>query len=101
MVISLEFDDTREETESICLCDPCEKDRLVREVSRKPQRRETRIRACIHVDVFKMKPTGIGGIEYRILYTNNTSRARRLYTTKNKNKALQTTKYMSKYIEIQ
>jgi hypothetical protein len=35
-----------------------------------------------------MKPTGIRGIEYGILYTNNTSRARRLYTAKNKNEAL-------------
>jgi hypothetical protein len=101
MVIGLEFDDTREEIESICLCDLYEKDRLVREVSRKPQYRETRIGACIHIDVFKMKLTGIRGIEYGILYTNNTSRARRLYTAKNKNEALQTTKYISKYIEVQ
>jgi hypothetical protein len=48
-----------------------------------------------------MKPIGIRGIEYRILYTNDASRARRLYTAKNKNEALQTTKYISKYIEVQ
>jgi hypothetical protein len=35
MVISLEFDDTREETESICLCDLYEKGRPMREVNRK------------------------------------------------------------------
>jgi hypothetical protein len=35
-----------------------------------------------------MKLTGIRGIEYRILYTNNISQAYRLYTAKNKNKAL-------------
>jgi hypothetical protein len=72
----------------------------MREISRKLQNRETRIRAYIYINIFKIKLTGIKGIEYRILYTNNTSRARRLYTTKNKNKALQTTKYISKYIEI-
>jgi hypothetical protein len=60
----------------------------MREVSRKLQYRETRIGACIHVNIFKIKPIGIRGIEYGILYTNNTSRARRLYTTKNKNEAL-------------
>jgi hypothetical protein len=48
-----------------------------------------------------MKLTGIRSIEYGILYINNTSRARRLYTAKNKNEALQTTKYISKYIEMQ
>jgi hypothetical protein len=100
IVIGLEFDDTREKTESTRLCDPCEKGRLVREVSRKPQYRETRIRACIYVDIFKIKLTGIRGIEYGILYTNDTSRAHRLYTAKNKNKALQITKHISKYIEI-
>jgi hypothetical protein len=36
IVTGLEFDDIREETESTCLCDPYEKGRLVREVSRKP-----------------------------------------------------------------
>jgi hypothetical protein len=35
IVTSLEFDNTREEIESTCLCDLCEKGRLVREVSRK------------------------------------------------------------------
>jgi hypothetical protein len=47
-----------------------------------------------------MKPTGIRGIEYGILYIDNMSRARRLYTAKNKNKTLQTTKYISKYIKV-
>jgi hypothetical protein len=36
IIIGLEFDDTREEIESICLCDPYEKGRLICEVSRKP-----------------------------------------------------------------
>jgi hypothetical protein len=36
MVISLEFDDTREETKSIRLYDLYEKGRPMREVSRKP-----------------------------------------------------------------
>jgi hypothetical protein len=88
MVTSSEFDDTREETESTRLCDPYEKGRPMREVSRKPQHRETRIGACIYVDVFKIKLTGIRGIEYGILYTDDASRARRLYTAKNKNEAL-------------
>jgi hypothetical protein len=101
IIISLEFDNTREEIESIRLYDLYKKGRFIREVSRKPQYYETRIRACIYIDVFKIKPTGIRGIKYGILYTNNTSRARRLYTTKNKNEALQTTKHISKYIKIQ
>jgi hypothetical protein len=84
----LEFDNTREKTESIYLYNLYKKGRLIRKVSRKPQHRETRIRACIHIDVFKIKLTGIRGIEYRILYINNASRVRRLYTTKNKNKTL-------------
>jgi hypothetical protein len=35
MVISLEFDNTREEIKSICLCDLYKKGRPMREVSRK------------------------------------------------------------------
>jgi hypothetical protein len=35
MITSLEFDDTREKTESICLYNLYEKGRLVRKVSRK------------------------------------------------------------------
>jgi hypothetical protein len=100
IVISLEFDNTREKKKSICLCDPYKKGRLIREVSRKPQYRKTRIRACIHINVFKIKLIGIRGIKYRILYTNNISRAYRLYTTKNKNETLQITKHISKYIKI-
>jgi hypothetical protein len=35
IIISLEFDDTREKTKSTCLCNPYEKGRPMREISRK------------------------------------------------------------------
>jgi hypothetical protein len=35
MVTSLEFDDTREKTKSICLCDPYKKGRPMREINKK------------------------------------------------------------------
>jgi hypothetical protein len=55
IITSLEFDDTREKTELIYLCDLYKKNRLVREINKKPQYHETRIRACIYIDIFKIK----------------------------------------------
>ena len=100
MVISLEFDNAYNVAELTRLYNPCEKKRLIREVNKKPQRRETRIRAYIYVDVFKIYLRGIKKEEYSIFYTNNTSRAYKFYVIEHKSEAQITTKYMAKYVEV-
>jgi len=57
--------------------------------------------ACLHVDLVIITPIRIRGVKYGILFTDDASYTCKVYLALNKNKALDTVKYITKFVKTQ
>ena len=69
------------------ICDACYKSKSKRYISKDPMPRASRIGEIIHTDVFSVKPIGINKERYFVLFTDDYSRARWMFTLKYKGEA--------------